>query len=184
MNSTNNLSPCLASSPESLRAGDRPSILPSRGKTKNIYVVYDNCFNMWLRLNFVFADTVRASIIARSAYACLCFTCLIASHFWWWIVITCTYPCYSTKWAGYSFCWLWNKNDTVLFIKCYRYINPKKVILAHYREVSRKCDGVISYKGQFFWIYMQIWEVIVMKLKWLDTYVKLCRCMRAKNRSF
>ncbi|XP_072242213.1 solute carrier organic anion transporter family member 1C1-like [Leuresthes tenuis] len=31
VNSTNNLSPCPASSPESSRAGDRPSILPSRG---------------------------------------------------------------------------------------------------------------------------------------------------------
>uniref|UniRef100_A0A3Q3CJ75 Solute carrier organic anion transporter family member n=1 Tax=Haplochromis burtoni TaxID=8153 RepID=A0A3Q3CJ75_HAPBU len=42
VNSTNNLSPCPASSPESLRAGDRPSILPSRGCEK------ESSVSMWI----------------------------------------------------------------------------------------------------------------------------------------
>uniref|UniRef100_A0A3Q4G180 Solute carrier organic anion transporter family member n=1 Tax=Neolamprologus brichardi TaxID=32507 RepID=A0A3Q4G180_NEOBR len=42
VNSTNNLSPCPASSPESLRAGDRPFILPSRGCEK------ESSVSMWI----------------------------------------------------------------------------------------------------------------------------------------
>uniref|UniRef100_A0A669CRQ2 Solute carrier organic anion transporter family member n=1 Tax=Oreochromis niloticus TaxID=8128 RepID=A0A669CRQ2_ORENI len=42
VNSTNNLSPCPASSPESLWAGDRPSILPSRGCEK------ESSVSMWI----------------------------------------------------------------------------------------------------------------------------------------
>nr|XP_004567795.2 solute carrier organic anion transporter family member 1C1 isoform X3 [Maylandia zebra] len=42
VNSTNNLSPCPASSPESPRAGDRPSILPSRGCEK------ESSVSMWI----------------------------------------------------------------------------------------------------------------------------------------
>ncbi|XP_030587337.1 solute carrier organic anion transporter family member 1C1-like [Archocentrus centrarchus] len=42
VNSTNNLSPCPASSPESFGAGDTPSILPSRGCEK------DSSVSMWI----------------------------------------------------------------------------------------------------------------------------------------
>uniref|UniRef100_A0A8C2XNE3 Solute carrier organic anion transporter family member n=1 Tax=Cyclopterus lumpus TaxID=8103 RepID=A0A8C2XNE3_CYCLU len=53
VNSTNNLSPCPASSPESTRAGDRPAILPSRGKS-GISVV-----SMWM---YVFLGNVLRGI--------------------------------------------------------------------------------------------------------------------------
>ncbi|XP_070686219.1 solute carrier organic anion transporter family member 1C1-like [Pempheris klunzingeri] len=42
VNSTTNLSPCPASSPESTRAGDRPSILPSRGCER------ESSVSMWI----------------------------------------------------------------------------------------------------------------------------------------
>ncbi|XP_069551237.1 solute carrier organic anion transporter family member 1C1-like isoform X1 [Brachyistius frenatus] len=42
VNSTNNLSPCPASSPESSRSGDRPSILPSRGCER------ESSISMWI----------------------------------------------------------------------------------------------------------------------------------------
>ncbi|GLD75055.1 solute carrier organic anion transporter family member 1C1-like isoform X1 [Lates japonicus] len=53
VNSTNNLSPCPASSPESIRAGDRPSILPSRGCER------ESSVSMWI---YVFLGNVLRGI--------------------------------------------------------------------------------------------------------------------------
>ncbi|XP_034540777.1 solute carrier organic anion transporter family member 1C1-like [Notolabrus celidotus] len=53
VNSTNNLSPCPASSPESTRAGDRPSILPSRGCER------ESSVSMWI---YVFLGNVLRGI--------------------------------------------------------------------------------------------------------------------------
>ncbi|XP_036964314.1 solute carrier organic anion transporter family member 1C1-like isoform X1 [Acanthopagrus latus] len=53
VNSTNNLSPCPESSPESTRAGDRPSILPSRGCERESGV------SMWI---YVFLGNVLRGI--------------------------------------------------------------------------------------------------------------------------
>ncbi|XP_036373645.1 solute carrier organic anion transporter family member 1C1-like [Megalops cyprinoides] len=53
VNSTNNLSPCPASSPDPLPAGDRPSILPSAG------CVRESSFSMWI---YVFLGNVLRGI--------------------------------------------------------------------------------------------------------------------------
>ncbi|XP_041650459.1 solute carrier organic anion transporter family member 1C1-like isoform X1 [Cheilinus undulatus] len=53
VNSTNNLSPCPASSPESARAGDRPSILPSRGCER------ESSVSMWI---YVFLGNILRGI--------------------------------------------------------------------------------------------------------------------------
>ncbi|KAK9516495.1 hypothetical protein VZT92_024419 [Zoarces viviparus] len=53
VNSTNNLSPCRASSPESTRAGDRPAILPSRGCER------ESSVSMWV---YVFLGNVLRGI--------------------------------------------------------------------------------------------------------------------------
>ncbi|XP_075946064.1 solute carrier organic anion transporter family member 1C1-like [Anarhichas minor] len=53
VNSTNNLSPCPASSPESTRAGDRPAILPSRGCER------ESSVSMWV---YVFLGNVLRGI--------------------------------------------------------------------------------------------------------------------------
>ncbi|XP_042268741.1 solute carrier organic anion transporter family member 1C1-like isoform X1 [Thunnus albacares] len=53
VNSTNNLSPCPVSSPESSRAGDRPSILPSRGCER------ESSVSMWI---YVFLGNVLRGI--------------------------------------------------------------------------------------------------------------------------
>ncbi|XP_034444659.1 solute carrier organic anion transporter family member 1C1-like [Hippoglossus hippoglossus] len=52
-NSTNSLSPCPVSSPESIRAGDRPSILPSKG------CVRESSVSMWI---YVFLGNVLRGI--------------------------------------------------------------------------------------------------------------------------
>uniref|UniRef100_A0A8C2XQX7 Solute carrier organic anion transporter family member n=1 Tax=Cyclopterus lumpus TaxID=8103 RepID=A0A8C2XQX7_CYCLU len=57
VNSTNNLSPCPASSPESTRAGDRPAILPSRGKSG--ISVLESSVSMWM---YVFLGNVLRGI--------------------------------------------------------------------------------------------------------------------------
>ncbi|XP_071753565.2 solute carrier organic anion transporter family member 1C1-like [Centroberyx gerrardi] len=53
VNSTNNLSPCPASSPESTRAGDRPSILPSGGCER------ESSVSMWI---YVFLGNILRGI--------------------------------------------------------------------------------------------------------------------------
>ncbi|XP_074534341.1 solute carrier organic anion transporter family member 1C1-like isoform X1 [Halichoeres trimaculatus] len=53
VNSTNNLSPCPASSPESTRAGDRPSVLASRGCER------ESSVSMWI---YVFLGNVLRGI--------------------------------------------------------------------------------------------------------------------------
>uniref|UniRef100_A0A665UMQ0 Solute carrier organic anion transporter family member n=1 Tax=Echeneis naucrates TaxID=173247 RepID=A0A665UMQ0_ECHNA len=53
VNSTNSLFPCPASSPESIRAGDRPSILPSRGCER------ESSVSMWI---YVFLGNILRGI--------------------------------------------------------------------------------------------------------------------------